>query len=186
MTKRASVGVLIVVLLAGAAVLWVEYGQRGLETQDAAVAVGPGYEVPVPPDFAVVTDEEILATTGSKESVVLVRKARTDGQFLATIAIVPVPIAPGDNPTDDAACRASIQGIEEASGATLGRVGMVTVGSNRVCQYALTDEKSSQAATGTVMRAGQRSFAVTCNRDQRDEAVTRACDAVLAGWRVKP
>ena len=182
MSNRIKVLILVAILVVGGAVVWSEFFRKNkFETSSERTARGPGFEVPVPAGYQIVTGEELskMAPGG----VILRSDATTDGQMRHSIAIVPVPATPGSNPRDDAACKSAIAGIEN-TGVTVQRVGMVSIGSGQACQWAAAGQKTDQAALSTVMAgAGDRTYVVTCNHDKRETSTPKACDEVLTNWR---
>jgi len=146
-------------------------------------AKGADFSVPVPEGYTQVVDGQVLAAAGPGGFAFTAKKRAGPDWFIASIAFAHAGDAAAEV-ADAAGCKKTAAGLAGATNTTLQRAGMVKVGEDDRCQWALVDnEDKNRGAIGTAMLSPSSVWVVTCNHDLRDKPATHVCTDVLTGWK---
>lgn len=149
------------------------------------VVEGGGYVLPVPAGYEIARAEElkpIFAAGGA----VLARSAGDPAKFRGSIVVAPVEGALELDPTDEASCKAFAEAGARSLSTELLAAGLIETSWGKTCQWQVRADEGGKIhqATGTVMKAGERTYVMTCNYDPDDRRAQGGCEQAITGWQV--
>jgi len=153
-----------------------------------ARASGRNFSVPVPVGYrhlvsgtiADMMRDDVITPGGV---ILMAQESDVPGVAPGSIVVSPTAADISSDAVDEGLCGQLANLVAGQHEATVERSGMVELPFGRACQWTLrVGDDENRLRLGTVFAAHAEDWIVTCNHDERDDAASAACNAVLSGW----
>ena len=147
------------------------------------VAKGEGYSIPIPGGWKNSQGEITLPA----RSLAIRQKEKTHADYMIASVVI-TPVAPSNPPFDTTSaslCKQVGEGEAKQANVTLKGAVIVDGPTGKACQTDLLGDGGKHEGIGTFVKMPTNVWAVTCNRDPRDQEAAKACQEVLRGMKAE-